>query len=295
MTLTVPQIDIEAQGGFFRLHVERPDVRREQTTWKRGKVLTFSRRSRKRLIELFARLSRDTTNPIFLTLTYPSIFPSAQTAKNDLRAFLERLKRRFPEARVSLVWRMEFQKRGAPHFHLVAFNLPFLPKEELSAMWRSVIRSDQQVFTRIERVRSSRRLRSYVSKYLAKPLPQRKRFLTCRIVTSLPLGAYARRSGGFNSMPYLHARPFVVNPATGEIIEGNAGRFWGIMLRKNLPFAEAVEVTLADNWHKLLPRMKRYMRRAFPGTTQHLHRGGVILCTDALRWIDLIYFELMLC
>lgn len=230
-----------------------------------------------------------------MTLTYPAVFPSARTAKKHLRALQERFKRRFPEAELSWVWRMEFQRRGAPHFHIVAFNLPFIDKEEVRRIWSEVIGSDRQVFTRIERVRSARRLRSYVSKYLAKPLPQRKRFLTCRILTSLPIGAYVRRSRGFNSSPYLHARPFVVNSATGEIIDGNAGRFWGVMNRKNLPFAEAVELTLIDNWHKLLPKMKRYMRRAFPGTTRHLHRGGVILCTDALRWLDLLYFELMLC
>jgi hypothetical protein len=65
--------------------------------------------------------------PVMVTLTYPGPWrlwaPTAEVAHAHRRAFLERYSRAFG-FRVLGVWKLEFQERGAPHFHIL---LP-LPK-----------------------------------------------------------------------------------------------------------------------------------------------------------------------
>lgn len=53
-----------------------------------------------------------------ITLTYPSEFPTDQERiKRDLDVFLKALRRKTHSA-FSYLWVLEFQKRGAPHFHI---------------------------------------------------------------------------------------------------------------------------------------------------------------------------------
>jgi len=68
---------------------------------------------------------------------------------------------------VSAVWRLEFQERGAPHFHILLFGLPFVPKGLIQKWWGEVIGCDRP-FTRIEAVRSWRGVLGYAAKYMAK-------------------------------------------------------------------------------------------------------------------------------
>jgi hypothetical protein len=52
-----------------------------------------------------------------LTLTYPAIYPkSGQLVKQDLNRFLTWMRKHFPG---NYLWFLEFQRRGAPHIHLL--------------------------------------------------------------------------------------------------------------------------------------------------------------------------------
>jgi hypothetical protein len=54
--------------------------------------------------------------PIFGTLTYPAEFPlDEETFKRHLKIFSQRFLRAFPHA--AFHWKLEFQNRGAAHFH----------------------------------------------------------------------------------------------------------------------------------------------------------------------------------
>ncbi len=97
--------------------------RRRRGGGRRGVITGFSRQSRRRLQTLFSSVPRGGYEPwrmLFITLTYHHVWgASSKDWKNDLDAFKERLYRKwgtFPG-----VWRLEFQKRGAPHFHLLLF------------------------------------------------------------------------------------------------------------------------------------------------------------------------------
>lgn len=121
---------------------------------------------------LLGELPRDRLHDaLFVTLTYPSEWSDAPAQwKRDLDTMCKRLERRWP--RCSILWRLEFQRRGAPHFHLIVFGVRWLPHELLASWWYQTVGSGderhQKAGTSIERVRSWRHLVSYAAKYVAK-------------------------------------------------------------------------------------------------------------------------------
>jgi hypothetical protein len=83
----------------------------------RGVVSGFSSASRRRLFKRAAACDWQALGSSwFVTLTYPAAFPDSATAKRHLRAFRQAWSRKW--GRPVGMWKLEFQRRGAPHFHL---------------------------------------------------------------------------------------------------------------------------------------------------------------------------------
>ncbi|MDX9988871.1 hypothetical protein [Thiothrix unzii] len=105
---------------------------------KRGKITKLSRASVKRM-KLTARNVPDGSFEAFLTLTYPQDFPTdGLKVKRDLSAMRKWLKRR----RIGGFWFLEFQKRGAPHYHLFLSNYPLGGVKAVSKAWFKIVGSD---------------------------------------------------------------------------------------------------------------------------------------------------------
>jgi len=88
-------------------------------------VVEWSRRSRSRMVEAFANLDyrpmlREGTTPGMVTVSYPgdwlAVAPSGPVAKRHLDNLRRAWTHAFGWSPVGL-WKMEFQGRGAPHFH----------------------------------------------------------------------------------------------------------------------------------------------------------------------------------
>jgi hypothetical protein len=80
----------------------------------RGKIEALSFESRKRLALLAGNCSVEFRS--FVTLTYPAEFPcDGLIVKRNLHAILAALRRKCPG--LEYLWFLEFQRRGAPHFH----------------------------------------------------------------------------------------------------------------------------------------------------------------------------------
>lgn len=142
---------------------------------KRGEITEFSRAARRRLLHLLNSLNKNKINtlPLFLTLTYPAEFSSdPRTWKRHLDNFRARMRRKF--GRFPAVWRLEFQKRGAPHFHLMLFleKAPSDLYEFVSRSWYEVVGSNDlkhlAAGTNVQQVRSWRGVMSYAAKYMGK-------------------------------------------------------------------------------------------------------------------------------
>lgn len=101
---------------------------------RRGKIKVFSKASRERLA-LVAKESQIEFET-FITLTYGPMFPhSGRKVKNQLHKMLRKMKTYF--GYFDYIWFFEFQRRGAPHIHLIT-SLPEPSVEQrrtFSALW----------------------------------------------------------------------------------------------------------------------------------------------------------------
>lgn len=107
----------------------------------RGAITEFSEKSRGRLASVAADLQALGIKPDFmLTLTYPgawqSCVPDGKESKRHLHAMRKRLNRYLKAQGFPLwsaLWFIEFQARGAPHFHLIIWgpNLKYLDHRQM--------------------------------------------------------------------------------------------------------------------------------------------------------------------
>lgn len=96
------------------LKKEAPSVRAKGG--KRGEITEFSAESRMRLLHLAKNCNIDFCS--MLTITYPADFPrDGAQVKRDLKYFKKWLCREIDG--IKGLWFLEFQKRGAPHFHFL--------------------------------------------------------------------------------------------------------------------------------------------------------------------------------
>lgn len=98
-----------------------PPQKKHPYTHRRGSVSEFSKASRKRLQFFLSMIAfRVLQLPVFLTLTYHYGWKKEdQKYKNDLQLWLQWLRDQYPD--IMYLWRLEYQKRLAPHFHLILF------------------------------------------------------------------------------------------------------------------------------------------------------------------------------
>ena len=161
-------VKIEAQGHLLTVTPELP----KQSKFNRGARQPsneFTQRSRTRLLRTFAKIKAPNskgyrTKVVMVTLTMRDII-HPRKAKTFLFTFLKRWRRQYPQ--LSGIWKLEFQKRGAPHFHILLYNAGFIPKDDIRKSWGEVIGQDKP-FTRIESIRNYRQGMGYVAKYLGK-------------------------------------------------------------------------------------------------------------------------------
>lgn len=87
----------------------------------RGDITHLSSRARANM--LFVVSTTKVKFNSMMTLTYGKSYPGdGKEVKCDLRRFLTRLRRAY--GKPSYLWFLEFQKRGAPHFHILVDLVP---------------------------------------------------------------------------------------------------------------------------------------------------------------------------
>lgn len=256
---SVETFNIEFCGGLVAVaHARvRLDSQQGLNQSKRGVISEFSPKSRLRMLKLMAKINWTDHKAIFITLTYPQTWPDNKTAKNHARAFLKRINRRFPDVKIPVIWRLEFQERGAPHFHLLLIDMPFIHYTEIQQMWMDIIgETNQRVFTRIEMIQSKRHAMYYVSKYMAKRKPLHS---------------------GFNPVPYL-----ADNEPESEFL----GRLWGIENRTALPLCPTIYFTVTGLWGAIW-QFKRYARKIWHRINNHYAKGFTLFVDNIDQWVRL--------
>lgn len=102
----------------------------------------------------------------FLTLTFKKNEMDIGKSNRAFNLFTQRMKDRFPEFQYLAV--IEFQKRGAVHYHLLC-NLRYREKKEVEKIWG-------QGFIDIKRVKHISNLGRYFCKYLQKDMFDKRMF-----------------------------------------------------------------------------------------------------------------------
>lgn len=106
----------------------------------------------------------DASTSRFITLTFKSTdkfnINDVKECNKRFHLFLIRLKRKFPELKMKYLAVIEFQKRGAVHFHMIC-NIPYIPHKELQAIWGLG-------FVYINKIDHVDNVGAYVIKYMTK-------------------------------------------------------------------------------------------------------------------------------
>lgn len=228
----------------------------------RAAIVKFSSRSRKNLLKKLFSLPLYPS--LFITLTYPKYFPAGSDEwkrhlDNFRRIFLEK----FPKG--WFFWKLEPQKRGAPHYHLIGdlgqgeeVNIHLL-RQYVALIWFEVCGTGypehQEVGTSIEVIKgAATKIQGYVCKYIGK-------------VDDVEYETWS-----------------------------HPGRFWGIIGRKNLPESMSLAVTMDTVEYFVVRRLvRRWLKSISPKSSIYAKRLACIPCFFVLmpkevisRIIDLV-------
>ncbi|MEL7396241.1 MAG: hypothetical protein AAFN44_07715 [Pseudomonadota bacterium] len=182
----------------------------------------FTRASRRRLLKTIGKLNRNVL-PVFATLTYPGKYSTdPEDWKRDLKVWGDRLERQYPDS--GFVWRLEFQKRGAPHYHLLIYGVGddiVSFREWLSVSWFKVVGSENPdhlaAGTNAQPMRAARGAMYYAAKEMGKTTQ-------ARILGKYPEGV---------------------------------GRWWGIRFKNRLPWSNNQTLQISETQANGLIRLMR--------------------------------------
>lgn len=176
-----PWAVLKGRGHSVRLQAGGFGPTKTGPASKRGRVRSWSRKSRYRLMERVSAALFQAARYGLVSLTYPKAYEGDPLVfKAHLKAFRKRWERRWGAAQA--VWVMEFQRRGAVHFHLV-IELTHIEDADLQAWaaqaWYEVVGSEdpqhlihgahtQEAWSPIG---ARRYLMAELSKYKQKQLP----------------------------------------------------------------------------------------------------------------------------
>lgn len=281
-----PQAHLHRPAGRLKVYADSVEMSsgkrgRPGPGGMRGACVGFSRSSRRRLIRALARVRTENRYSYFVTLTYPGAYsPDWERWKRDLKVWRQRLMRNklWRDILLGGVWRVEFQKRGAPHFHLIIWtsqpldlSVPRSPryvfsksgkrrtarrpsfKEWLSESWYVVVNSGDlrhyRAGTQVKALDSRRSIRLYVSKYVAKVPDGQQKIITREVAEN-----YAEDTPEWMKKPYDCIDERDSNQPDGW------GRNWGFFgIVENEP---AYDIELSESDYVVLRRFSRRWLRA---------------------------------
>lgn len=106
----------------------------------------------------------DSISSKFVTLTYAENFQDLTIAKNDFKNFVKRWnyqRKKDGLQNLKYVYVVEFQERGAIHFHVIFFNLNFIHWKVIEKLWGNG-------FIKINNIKNCDNVGAYVVKYMQK-------------------------------------------------------------------------------------------------------------------------------
>jgi len=144
---------------------DRQDYSKSPNPQKRSDSLTRTRSLLYRRIHANIR-QHGNYPPIFLTLTFAENLGSLKQTNPYLTEFMRKLKRHFGHS-MKYIAIPEWQQRGAVHYHIMFFNLPFIHYSNLANIWG-------HGSIRVEAARKIKNISAYMAKYLSKDIMDKR-------------------------------------------------------------------------------------------------------------------------
>lgn len=201
------------------IEIKQPSFGAVSGGGQRGAVTTFSAQSRKRFMKKIYIL-QSSSRCLWVTLTQPSAFVGSIAARRMAKLWTARVRRAYPMA--CGLWRIQPQKRGAPHFHVMVYGIPDAGLDvksvrvALSKMWTAVVVGGIENGSQL-----SAKSRGQIARYGCD---------VAEMDTSTGVQRYASR--------YLSRTDAVGNDAV-------RGRQWGVFNRDALPVSDTDTVTVS--------------------------------------------------
>jgi hypothetical protein len=162
--------------------VDEESRKRKEDSRQRSLYRTSS--NLRRLVQANAWQWKKTTNkpfpPVFLTLTFEENIQNIKEANRVFSHFIKRLNylMKGKTELLKYVVVIEFQKRGAIHYHTIFFNLDYIKKQALTKLWG-------QGFIKIKAIENVDNAGAYIAKYMSKNfvderLDSQKRYFSSR-------------------------------------------------------------------------------------------------------------------
>jgi hypothetical protein len=244
---------------------------------RRSEITAFTYESRFRLLKFMNSIDRrgiDANRLWFVTLTYPAVWPnSPKVWKRHLQAFQKRLIRTW--GKLPVVWKLEPQRRGAPHFHLIEL-MPVAMCEGLAISGRR------------------RRGKRIVTQWVGGQLSEFRSWLSCAWFEIVNSGDKKHLRAGTNCEPLeawgkviAYASKYLGKECAFHAPDGSderVGRYWGVWHREGFPVLWRSVFVHFSAAAMLRRTIRRYYRRArFRNLRGRYKSGTVFLGWDTLR------------
>jgi hypothetical protein len=289
VALLAPDVlDSDGWGDFRRDRDRQLEALALQTgiplavRWSSRVITQWSRKSRSRMVRTLAELDYSAIVkagrvPCFLTLTLPDAWETVAPTGKEFKRFVAMLRRRWERAwdePLIGIWKLEFQRRGAPHLHVFTVT----PLGMVAGEARR--NRDQRYRPAVgDGLYGNRWLLAVWADIVDHPDPENRRLHEqagtrvdiaegLRMTDPKRVCVYFSKHGTFRDKEYQH----IVPPAWREPDAG-PGRFWGYWGLEKV--TEPVELTF-DERLAVARTLRRYGRAASRG------RGAVMEC-DVIR------------
>lgn len=269
---------------------------------KRGVVHGFSRKSRGRMIATQAKIRWDTKlRPFFMGNTCPDQVPSPDHVIASWARFARRFERRFPQG--ALLWRKEIKDRQSgtcegqwvPHFHSFAYNCPrkFEYQEERGEWVKVRQRQDGgwtlEIYCRDEQGKKVLWQREELAVGTTDRLAE---WWSRNWYEAMGSGEIKHYQAGtsFSEIQTVEGVRYYTSKYMAKVEEAGTsphckGRWWGMVARGNIPWAERVEIQCTDQEVIAIMRVcRRYVLKKAKRKFRCNHRAMNYLVTDPCQW-----------
>lgn len=131
----------------------------------RKQVLQRAKTDVRRLINSNVGLNEGNITEKFLTLTFAENVTDLDQANYEFKKFIARLNYKVTgEKKTTLkyITVVEFQKRGAIHYHTIIFNMPYIKHRDLQELWSNG-------HLKVNKIKHVDNLGAYITKYMNDP------------------------------------------------------------------------------------------------------------------------------